>query len=252
MHATPDQCNCGNNVFQCTNELSKLRADAAKFFTAFQTEHNIAHQDLQAIQSAVNGLGSSLSLFARVNYGADFPLDTVQCIVKNFIDIESVERLKTNKRITHLEDECDKLVNMVNDFKFRHNLVCKRTANSGCEADLNQLRCELSQFFKEVNKAADRAVVVDLWGIELASGDLGHVERRFKSKYQLVCASDPQPDPQHHSIIKSDTTNLRNDLKYFHGQAQRPYDDGNARLKDLTDICNTLTAAIETWVNKLK
>jgi len=228
----------------CTNELSKLRTDATKFFAKFQPKYNTALVDLEAIQGAMDGLGYALNSFVEINYGADFPLDQLQCIIKEFVDIIPVQRNETGIQITHLEDELDLFLDMSNDFKLRHNVICRRNVRSGCETDLNQLRCELSKFFKEVAQAAELGVIVDLWGIEDASNELGYVDRKFKSKYRLVCDSDPQPDPQPCSSIKTDTTNLRKDLKYFYGQAKRPYDAASVLLKDLTDIFTDLTAQI--------
>lgn len=186
---------------------------------------------------------------ASANFGADFELNVLQCILKQFIDMFKVEIVETEKRISHLHCECDSLLDMANIFRFEHNLFCKRGKLTGCDAKLNKLRCELGEFFRVLKKAGSRAIV-DLRGIEHASHALGRVEKRFSSKYQLTCNQDgtePQPETSHGNNLN----NLKNDLRHLYTEFKRSYDAGQIELVEFSGICNNLTVAIGTWTTKL-
>lgn len=187
-----------------------MRKDAAKFFTEFETEHDIAHQNLEVIQNSIYFLGAALDAFASSNYGAIFDQNQLQCILKRFIDIFNVERADTDKSINSLQDECDTLLDMVDDFSIRHNLICRRGKFTGCEAELSQLRCELSEFFKVLNKAG-RQAEKDLRGIENESHTLGRIEIQFISKYHLTCNQDnPESASEPKKTCQCNKDNIKN------------------------------------------
>ncbi len=229
-----------------------MRTEAAKFFTKFGNEHDIAHQDLEVIQDSSWMLGSALDAFASANYGADFDLNVLQCILKQFIEIVSVRRIATDKSINHLQGECDKLLDMADDFSFHNNLTCRKGRFTGCDDELNQLRCELSQFFKVLSEAAGQAEK-DLRGIQKATTNIGTVEKEFRIEYELTCNQDDPAEQPGHSCQckKSNINNLKWDIKNYYNEARRPYDIGRLQLNSLTVICDNLTDAIASWTAKL-
>lgn len=226
-----------------------MRNDTAKFFTAFGNEHAIAHQDLVVIQQASGALGSALDSFASTNYGASFDLSVLQCILKQFINIFSVLHVQADQSIDSLGDECDTLVDMADDFRFSQNLICNKHAKlTGCEAELNQLRCDLTDFFNLLNKAA-RQAEKDLSAIKRTSSTLGRIQTQFTSQYHLTCAqSDPEPQAQGTcQCNKRNINNLQNDIRSFYSEFRRPYDAGVPKLNDLSAICDNLIVAINAW-----
>lgn len=187
--------------------------------------------------------GSAINGFASFNYGDAFNFNMLQCFVKQFVDQASVKRVTTGNWIRHLEEQTYTLLDMAEDFRSSHNLNCKRTPPpTECEATLNKLRCDLSAFLKALPKAG-RDAVLDLNEMEESTNAIGSVERKFKSRYNLVC-NEGSPSDTTPQSTKTETK-FRSDLRYFHGELRRPYDSGNARLTNLSNICNTLTAAID-------
>lgn len=197
--------------------------------------------------------GASLDSFAAINLGADFDLDLLQCILKQFIDIFKVKLVETEKTIHRLQGECDKLLDMADDFYFGHNLYCRRSKLTGCEAELNQLRCDLEEFFRVLEKAGNRALI-DLRGISNAAQTFGRVEKQFSSKYQLTCnqgETDPEPQPKTCGCKKGNLNNLKTDVRHFYPQLRHPYDAAKIQLDEFSGICSNLTVAIGAWNTKL-
>lgn len=232
-----------------------MRKSAAKFFTEFETEHDIAHQDLEAIQNSIYFLGAALDSFASSNYGAIFDQNLLQCILKQFRDIFNAQQVETDKSINSLQDACDTLLDMARNFSIRHNLVCRRGKFTGCDAELNQLRCELSEFFRALNKAG-RQAESDLRGIENASRSLGRIEKQFNSKYQLTCnQDDPEstPEPQRAcQCNKGNIQNLQTDMRrIFYPEFRHTYQVARVKVDSVSGICDNLIAAIGAWKTKL-
>ncbi|KAJ6636182.1 hypothetical protein Bhyg_14770 [Pseudolycoriella hygida] len=241
-----------SQINRCENDLANLKKDSAKFFVDFKTEHDVAHNAFIQIKFAVQMLGSSFDQFLSIKYGEDFPLDTLQCILKQFVDSLTKQHAETDKNIVHLQDEIDVLLNMASKFSRKQNLICRKGKFIGCEGSLNQLRCELSDFFIVLKKAA-RQAGNDLWHIEDASSDLTRIEQKFKSKYTLTCgqtAGETQPQKTC-GCGKANINNLKHDIKIFYKEFRQPYDANINKVKDLSNICDNLSAEILSWNNKL-
>lgn len=137
------------------------------------------------------------------------------------------------------------------EFRFHHNLICRSSKLAGCDAELNELRCKLSQFFKVLSKAGSQAER-DLRGIERTSQSLGRLEKKFRSEYELTCnAGVPQPPQRTCHCKRGNINNLTSDIKNYYEEARQPYDNGRVQLDDLTSICDNLTLAIDSWTTEL-
>lgn len=234
IHAS---CNCKRS---CEEQLVDLRKEAAEFFTKFDQEHDIAHQDLENIQMATSLFTLVLDSFVSANYGADIDQSTLSCILRRFLDVFNVKLDQTKQDVRHLQSECDTLVDIADDFRWEHNLVCKHGALRGCEADLNKLRCDLSAFFKVLNKSARKAKT-DLQGIDRACNYLGNIATKFNSDYHPTCDVNGN----------SNQSNLKRNIKGIFSEVRKRTDAGVQNLDDLTSICDNLTIAIDSWNARL-
>lgn len=188
-------------------------------------------------------MGNVLDAFAENNYGVDFPLDSLECLLETFYGILTEQLEENESRLGLLEKECNTLLAMANRFSSKHSLSFTRRELTGCEADLNQLRSDLSAFFKELTKAG-RQAKVDINALANASSSIGNTASRFISKYHPTCPADGQTSSTNEQRLKSD-------LKVFYAAIRRPYNAAHPNLVSFSTLCETLAAAIDSWNTKL-
>jgi len=233
-------CNCSKSN-TCERDLSKLRNDTAKFFAEFGQKHDSAHTDLVAIQGASGWLKGALDSFAMTNYGSIFNENTLSCILRQFSDVFNYQSNKTEIDINNLEEKSNDLLDMAFSFKLRHNLYCQHGKFRGCEADLNQLRCDLSTFFTQL-RSAGRKALSDLRVIDNSIHDLSRTIRRFNTTYQIACDA---------AVSQTKPGKLKDDTKNTFPKFQRTHDAARVKLDEITGICVILAKSITDWTARV-
>lgn len=197
------------------------------------------------IQYASYELYSALESFEEFDYGSSLDQSFVQCLLKQFFDIFIEERKDVVKSVFQLQDEVEILLDMASTFRNKQILFCRRGKFTGCEAELNKLRCELLEFFKGLKKVGHQAEI-DLRGLDDTCYDLGKMARKFMSRNYLTCSP-----PQLGSESSDDQDNLQNDIRSMFPDFKESHDDGRVKLDDLSGLCDNLSADIDTWIVKV-
>lgn len=164
------------------------------------------------------------------------PAKDVHKILEGFFN----DRLDALNLINRLDNKVDVLLEMLDCFINSQKCdVSSRLVSTGCEADLNELRCKLDEFFKVVNKAGDQSKI-DLQGIVNRCNELRKLSRNFSDKHHLACASETSC--RHNDLIC--VNELAEKFETLLREAQ-------TYLKDISTICENLSNAIDEWQNKL-
>lgn len=238
-HSQTIHADCGCNK-SCEDQLAVLRKEAATFFSKFDEAYDIAHQHLEAIQMPASFLQYALDSFVRVNYGVDFDLDSLNCVLRQALDVFNEQLNQTKPHINDLRTDCDTLVNMADNFSRKHNLICKRGTFRGCEADLNNLRCDLSAFIKDLKKYA-REARADFRGLDRACFYLGNTAKKLDSDYHPTCVANGN----------NNQANLKGNIKGIYTEFRKRFDVGMESLKDIVDTCKGVNVAIDNWNARL-
>lgn len=224
-----------------------MREEAVNFFAELKLENDVARRDFEAIQEADVLLGASLDAFALANYGADYEQTRLQCVLKQFLDTFSVKPRKTADLLLDLQEDCDKMVYMMEDFSLGNNLFCKTNILEGCEAELNELRCQLEDFCDAIELFGVQTEIY-LRDMHHPCTNLGKVAKRFSTMYNqtLICCSSCQS-----GASKPSLNYLKSDIRILYPEFRGPYDAIHVNVNYFKIFSNNLTMAIDTWTSKL-
>lgn len=233
--------------YRCEDEVLKLRQEAKKFFTEFQRDYDISRKDLSFIQGSSDGLNYALESFDEIDYGSRLDQSLVKCLLKQFFYIFFEERKLVVRTVIRLQDEVELLLEMADTVSNKLFLYCRRTIFTGCPNDLNQLRCELAEFFRGL-RLDGRQLDTDIRGIDDTCHDLGKMARKFTSRNYLTCDED---EAGRVFNVRMNQNSLQSDISAMFPDFKGKHDDGRVLLDGLTGLCDKLSAAIEMWTAKL-
>lgn len=190
-------------------------------------------------------MSAAFSVFTVPNYGSNQSAQKTECQIATFFDNFFDSRLKAIQHITHLIYECDLLINISDEFSCSQKYVCDNdTSLSGCEADTNKLNCDLTAFFDGVDEAGLQAkqLLTELLSV---CDYLYALARTFDCAFSPVCNDDCS------SKDAKTNTDLLPAYETFLPMFGSSFGDAHTKLASVGVICDTLTAAITSWRQRL-
>jgi len=220
----------------CIDELAALRKDALIFIGPFNVEHKIAHAALFSIQGACKTVTNISKLLGAEKFGPS--ANALACDVAAFVDYFPTIQTDAQSAIGTLEASCTNLRDQAIAFKKAKPLVCiSESTETGCEGELNKLKCDLLAFVNDVEKKYVTASTY-ITGIVAACTDIGNQSTEFKASHNLPC----------------DTYNKksqRSDYVKFANQLQKTDATGRKSLDPLSDLCEDLNTEIAVLTSKI-
>ncbi|KAJ6646709.1 hypothetical protein Bhyg_01922 [Pseudolycoriella hygida] len=231
---------------QCQRDLSNYKRQTKKFFWEFDREHDIAHDDYLAIKKLCNDLTAALALFADPNYGSGKNAAKIECEVAEFNKSFFGVRISAVEHITHLWYEIVILLDQVDDFRCKNNVVCVAgESNTGCDAEFNKFKCDLAAFFQGVIDAGVQAKQI-LRGLLDGCDILGEKTRSFDCSINPTChgtgcscGGNGKGNPGNPNILLA--------LKSFISDFIPAHDVAHELLENLGVLCGALTEGINYW-----
>lgn len=228
----------------CQRQLSGTKRAVKKFFTNFEDEHDIAHDDYLAVKAICDQLTAVLNQFSAPDFGCGQTDEEIECQIAEFTKAFYVMRLDAIEHLTHLRYYVDLLLNLADDFRCGNKLVCNADSTcSGCEAETNKLNCDLVEFFDGLTAAGP--YVKGLLDSLLKSCDvLGQQVRDFD------CANSPQCSGSGCGCgggAQSNPDVIAN-FNCFLAPFVAEHDAAHVFLVDIGVVCDTLTASILSFL----
>lgn len=169
------------------------------------------------------------------NYSTDL-IDT-RCQLKSFVDGYADPAAQLLSLFNTVLADCDELLAMAGDFMNNNDLTCKRFASRGCDAELNALRCELSDFLKDIATKRDNAVEL-LNGMKSVLAGLNRSVDRFASTNDLTCGGD--------SGSEIDNCKLKTKANQFFVEFNENHWFGHIQFIGLQFVCDQVTNRVST------
>ncbi|KAJ6647559.1 hypothetical protein Bhyg_02782 [Pseudolycoriella hygida] len=221
----------------CEEQLSLLQEYTQKLFIELEKGYGQIKQHLETIEGITYMTRVVLDFFVSADYGSKFDQNMLQCYLKRFIDKFPVKRNEAADRLLDLQEERDKIESIMDDFFLDYNIHCKRGTFTGCDNELNQLRCKLWKFlfsFEDINSLVGPEVI----SISSTYYNLGKIVKTFSSMYDLKCGlNNNSPSLSY----------LKADVKILYPVFRQPFDAGVKNVDHLGIICRNATADINAW-----
>lgn len=227
----------------CDTQLAELRKEASIFFNGFEPVHDVSNAYVADIQRIYGALNTALGKYASNNFGEGLSTDQLRSEMKYFSDIFFFLEIEAWDIIHRVEQKIFELNEMIRCFKIKNNLTCQRrsSSTSSCEAELNKLRCDLTEFLSDVEKGFDRALVY-LGGLAYTCTFLSKQTRNFYTNNQIACGP---------SCSNSDRELRRNTKNYFASFNSEQVLKAHDKLENLASDSNALVDSIHAWQAQL-
>lgn len=197
-------------------------------------EFKTIHDETHSIVDEVNELCTGLFKLEHGFLGGNYAVDVVgaRSAVTTFFDIYAGAIVTFLNHFNSIEASCDLLLQIGGEFLKKNDLTCRsRYFLKGCEAELNELRCELSSFLNDIKIKRDNAI-------------------DYVNKMKNVCATLSKSVKQLSSSGQinrcDDFCELLTLINQFFVQFNRNHWIGHVHFVNLQFICDSVTATVST------
>lgn len=228
----------------CEDDLSSLKSAGDKYLKDFKIEHDEDHEFVLQIQEICNKLIEALRYYADSNYGATLELGVVKTEANTFATAFYPQYVNASDLFTRLENGISHLVELNTCFIAQYNLTCLSDDSdlSGCEAELNEVRCILSSLTNLVPGAAEQAFDIVSY-LRYGAISLNQKTRAFSLKYYLACiVNGPQ-------CCESDLS--LDVVRFFFNNFNDLHDLMHTQFVKIVKLCSNFVDRIDDMQGKL-
>lgn len=202
--------------------------------------HDAANVFVKNIETLIVWENDALKGYGAKNYGETLSADILQADIKLFVDGSFVIEAEVWSKVHLIQQKVFELNELISCFKNNNNLKCQRRVSGSCETDLNQLRCDLSEFLQGVERGFDKALR-NIDSITNACKSTSRLSRNFYANNQLACGTS----------CSSSDKDMRRNIKNFITLYNPEQNIVNTKLAEIASGCNGLVDDINTWQAQL-
>lgn len=220
-------------------------SELLEFFDRFEAEHNKSRANVADIGVICDALTTVIDTYSADNYcdgkSPTQAKNDANAFVLGFYPI----RLNATGLVNSAQNSIDNLLEMASCFTYERKLTCKAARTlTGCEAEQNQLQCDILAFFKGL-PAAGKQASDDLSGLLDSCYGLNALVREYSNDNHLLCESNGTGCQRSANRLCSNTQYF---FEYVFGP---PHADAHEYLVDIQGLCDNVYGLINEWQARL-